>query len=366
VSNESNSQVLTVEGQASRRVWLRQALEQAGYEVLEAETCEAALHALARRKIVCVVAAADAADGGAAELVTRMLRSEPTIAVVILASDANIADAVAAMRVGAMNYLANDVTPAELAAAVQEAVERQRALVQERVVARSLRDEVGRQAAELHRERSRGDRVALAALDSLVYVVEAKDMWLAGHSVRVAQMAASLAAEMQRSDEEIEQIRLAGRLHDIGMVGVGEAILSKEGPLTPEEFEKVRAHVTLGSQILSPLPGLGPVSSFVRHHHERWDGQGYPDRLAGEAAPWGARLIGVAEIYDALTTSRPYREPMPPELAVKYMQSLVGSAIGAPEWRALASVVGRNEALVFLVDEQAQGSPGARGSALHL
>jgi HD-GYP domain-containing protein (c-di-GMP phosphodiesterase class II) len=179
-------------------------------------------------------------------------------------------------------------------------------------------------------------------------------------------MAASLAAELKRSDEEIEQIRLAGRLHDIGMVGVGEAILSKEGPLTPEEFEKVRAHVTLGSQILSPLPGLGPVSSFVRHHHERWDGQGYPDRLAGEAAPWGARVIGVAEIYDALTTSRPYREQMPPELAVKYMQSLVGSAIGGPEWRALASVVGRNEALVFLVDEETQGSPGARGSALHL
>jgi putative two-component system response regulator len=366
VSNGSNAQVLTVERQASRRAWLRQALEQSGYEVLEAESSEGALHVLARRKIACVVASADAADGGAAELVVRILRTEPTMAVVVLASDAEIGAAVAAMRAGAMDYLAIDAAPAEVTAAVHQAVERQRGLVEERVIARSLRDEVGRQAAELHRERSRGDRVALAALDSLVYVVEAKDLWLAGHSVRVAQMAASLAAELKRTDEEIEQIRLAGRLHDIGMVGVGEAILSKEGPLTPEEFEKVRAHVTLGSQILSPLPGLGPVSSFVRHHHERWDGQGYPDRLAGEAAPWGARVIGVAEIYDALTTSRPYREPMPPELAVKYMQSLVNSAIGAPEWRALASVVGRNEALVFLVDEQTQGSPGARGSALHL
>jgi response regulator RpfG family c-di-GMP phosphodiesterase len=366
VANESNPQVLIVERQASRRTWLRQALEQSGCEVLEAESCEGALHALARRKIACVVASADAADGGVADLVARILRSEPTVAVVVLASDAGVATAVAAMRVGAMNYLASGATPEEVTAAVHEAVERQRGLMEERVVARSLRDEVGRQAAELHRERNRGDRVALAALDSLVYVVEAKDLWLAGHSVRVAQMAASLAAELKRSDEEIEQIRLAGRLHDIGMVGVGEAILSKEGPLTPEEFEKVRAHVTLGSQILSPLPGLGPVSSFVRHHHERWDGQGYPDRLAGEAAPWGARVIGVAEIYDALTTSRPYREQMPPELAVKYMQSLVGSAIGGPEWRALASVVGRNEALVFLVDEETQGSPGARGSALHL
>ncbi len=143
--------------------------------------------------------------------------------------------------------------------------------------------------------------MALAALESLVCVVEAKDPWLAGHSVRVAQTAASLAAELGRSDEDIEQIRLAGRLHDIGMVGVSERILSKEGRLAAEEFEQVRGHATLGSQILSPLPGLGPVISFVRHHHERCDGRGYPDRLAGEAVPWGARIIGVAEMYDALT-----------------------------------------------------------------
>jgi putative two-component system response regulator len=197
-------------------------------------------------------------------------------------------------------------------------------------------------------------------------VVEAKDLWLAGHSVRVAQTAASLAAELGHSDEDVERIRLAGRLHDIGMVGLSEGVLSKQGPLAPEEFEQVRAHATLGSQILSPLPGLGPVISFVRHHHERCDGLGYPDRLAGEAVPWGARLIGVAEIYDALTTARPYREPIPPELAVKHMKGVAGTAIGIPEWHALASVVGRREALVFVVDEQTQTTSGARGAALHL
>jgi HD-GYP domain-containing protein (c-di-GMP phosphodiesterase class II) len=199
-----------------------------------------------------------------------------------------------------------------------------------------------------------------------VHVVETKDLWLAGHSVRVAQMAASLAAELGHADEQVEQVRLAGRLHDLGMVGVSDGILSKEGPLTPDEFDQVRAHVTLGSQILSPLPGLGSVVTFVRHHHERWDGQGYPDRLAGDAIPWGARVIGVAEIYDALTTSRPYREPIPPEAAVKYMQGLVDTAIGATDWQALASVVSRREALVFLVDYQTQTAPGARASALHL
>ena len=215
-------------------------------------------------------------------------------------------------------------------------------------------------SAELRRERERRDRVALAAMESLVCVVEAKDLWLAGHSVRIAHTAASLAAELGRTDIEVEQVRLAGRLHDIGMVGVSDQILAKEGPLTPEEFDEVRAHVTLGSQILTPMPGLGEVASFVRHHHERWDGQGYPDRLVGDTAPWGARVIGVAEVYDALTTTRPYRQSMAPDQAVGHLKTLVGTAIGPIEWEALAAVVGRREALVFVVDAQAH-PPSGRG-----
>jgi HD-GYP domain-containing protein (c-di-GMP phosphodiesterase class II) len=265
-----------------------------------------------------------------------------------------------------MDYLPGSVRGTELTTAVARAVEQRRVRSQERLAARSLREEVGRLTGELRRERQRGDRVALAALESLVSIVEAKDLWLAGHSVRVGHLAASMASELSHCDDEVEQVRLAGRLHDIGMVGVDERILSREGPLTPDELEQVRAHVTIGSQILAPLPGLGAVVDFVRHHHERCDGQGYPDRLAWDAAPWGARILGVAEIYDALTTARPYRKPIPAELAVNYMKELVGSAIGEVEWGALASVVSRRDALVFLVDEQVQGTAGARASAMHL
>jgi putative two-component system response regulator len=366
VLQQFTSQVLMVGRPSDRRLEHRQALERAGYEILEAASCDAALHALTRRKIACVLAVPDPAEGGAQALVAHILRPDSLMAVVVLAPDPAIAPAVASMRLGALDYLGESAAPAEIVAAVGRAIEGRRALTEQRMATLSLREEVGRLTGELRLERDRRDRVALAALESLVHVVEAKDLWLAGHSVRVAQMAASLAAELGHSDEEVEQIRLAGRLHDLGMVGVSERILSKEGPLTPEEFDRVRAHVTLGSQILSPLPGLGSVITFVRHHHERWDGQGYPDRLAADAIPWGARVIGVAEIYDALTTSRPYREPLPPEAAVKYMRGLADTAIGATEWQALVSVVSRREALVFLVDHQAGAAPGARASALHL
>ncbi|HUF34996.1 MAG TPA: HD domain-containing phosphohydrolase [Gemmatimonadales bacterium] len=116
------------------------------------------------------------------------------------------------------------------------------------------------------------------------------------------------------------------------------------------EFEQVKRHVVIGSQILAPLPHLGPISSFVRSHHERWDGQGYPDGLAGEAIPWGARLIGAAEIYDALTTARPYREPLSSDEAVTYMGRLVDVMIAPAVHEALRAVVEQRLALVFLDD----------------
>jgi len=108
--------------------------------------------------------------------------------------------------------------------------------------------------------------------------------------------------------------------------------------------------VLVGSQILAPLVHLKDVITFVRSHHERWDGCGYPDRLAGEAIPLGARIIGAVEIYDALTTSRPYQEKMPPEIAVERMRDLAGSMLDPAVHEALATVIGHRQALVFLDD----------------
>jgi HD-GYP domain-containing protein (c-di-GMP phosphodiesterase class II) len=136
------------------------------------------------------------------------------------------------------------------------------------------------------------------------------------------------------------------------MICVPEGLQSKEGALTPAEFELVKRHPLVGSQILKPLPHFNTVGSFVRSHHERWDGKGYPDGLSGDAIPWGARLIGAAEIYDALTTARPYREQLTPELAVERMGELTGTAVAPEVYRALMAVVERGRALVFVGDER--------------
>ena len=197
------------------------------------------------------------------------------------------------------------------------------------------------------------ERISVATLEALVNALEAKDPYLRGHSARVADMSATVAGEMQRSDEEVELVRTGGRLHDIGKIGIREEVLAKQGPLTDQEYEHVKQHVVVGSQILSPLVHLNQVIAFVRSHHERWDGKGYPDRLAGEAIPLGARIIGAVEIYDALTTSRPYQERMEPQVAADRMRDLVGTVLDPAVYTALAEVIGRRAALVFLDDKPA-------------
>jgi putative two-component system response regulator len=271
---------------------------------------------------------------------------------VVLSAIADVGDAVRYLQYGAMDYLPKPLNLSQLEASVQRALRRRAELIQERGASRILKEEVVTLAADLAQERARVEGLAVATLEALVKVSEAQASWFSGHSLRVAQLAASIAAESGRTDEEVEQVRQAGRLHDIGMICVPEELQSKKGSLTPEEFELIKRHPIVGAQILEPLPYLGRVGTFVRGHHERWDGKGYPDGLAGESIPWGARLIGAAEIYDALTTARPYREQLTPELAVDRMRELTGTVLAPEVHQALVRVVERGSALVFVGDEQ--------------
>jgi putative two-component system response regulator len=312
-----------------------------------------ALPLLARLKLDCMLLELRPTDGYAPELVEQVLRAEPNIMLVLFAEQEDPRTAVLCLHAGAADYLIGSADPLAIIRSLESAQERQAAQVAASMATAAVRDEVALMAASLKREQERVKHLAVATLDALVCVVEAKDAWLAGHSVRVAELAACLAAEQGRTDVEIETVRLAGRVHDIGMISVGDGILSKEGPLTAEEFEQVKQHVVIGSQILAPLPQLGLISTFVRHHHERWDGKGYPDGLVGEAIPWGARLIAAAEIYDALTTSRPYRETLSPEDAVRQMEQLIDTIVSPAVYDALRTVVQRRRALVFVSDASA-------------
>jgi putative two-component system response regulator len=344
--------ILIVDDQPSSRESIEAHLTGRGYEVVVASSGENALDILTRQKIACMLVDCRLLSTGRGELLSLSLHRNPDLAVLVLSAIPDVGDAVRYLQYGAVDYLAKPLELHRLEAAVERALRRRIELIQQRGASRILKEEVVRVAAELAEERARVEGLAVATLEALVKVSEVQDPWFTGHSLRVAQLAASLAAEIGRSDEEVEQVRNAGRLHDIGMICVPEGLQSREGTLTAAEFELIKRHVVVGAQILAPLPHLAHVTAFVRSHHERWDGKGYPDGLAGEEIPWGARLIGAAEVYDALATARPYREQLTPELAVDHMRDLTGTVLAPEVLRALSSVVERGSALVFVGDEQ--------------
>jgi putative nucleotidyltransferase with HDIG domain len=346
--------ILVVDQDAAVRRDVETHLTHRGYEVLTAASGEEALGILARQKIVGMVADGRLSGTPEGELISRALTRDPNLAILVSSSDCTVEDAVHFLQYGAMDYLPKPLDPAQLEAALQRALRRRSELVRDRGMTRLLKEEVVNLGAELARERAKVQGLSIATLEALVAVVEARDPWFAGHSLRVAQLAASIAAKTGRSDEEVELVRQAGLLHDIGMIAVPEGLLSKEGPLTPAEFDEMKRHTVVGSQILAPLPNLGGLAAFVRGHHERWDGKGYPDGLSGEAIPWGARLIAAAEVYDALATARPYREQLTPELAVERMHDLIGSVLAPEVHQALAAVVESGAALIFVADERSK------------
>ncbi|MCL4236418.1 MAG: HD domain-containing protein, partial [Deltaproteobacteria bacterium] len=147
----------------------------------------------------------------------------------------------------------------------------------------------------------------VSTLTSLVRTLEAKDPYTRFHSDRVTNLAMMVGREMGATQADLEVLRFAGLLHDIGKIGVSDAILQKKGSLTPEEFEAIKAHPIIGERILEPLGMLPDERAIIRHHHERWDGRGYPDGLAGKDIPFLARVLTLADSYDAMTSDRVYR-----------------------------------------------------------
>jgi cyclic di-GMP phosphodiesterase len=345
--------ILVVDDEESIRNALRKFLTQQGYEVLTAGTGEEALDGLRRHKVTGMLLDVNLPGLSGIELVPQIMELEPQLALLMLTAVNDATSAALCMQRGAMDYLTKPIDIAHLGRAIQRALGQRKARLESQQLNKWLKEEVAVRTAEVQFERQNLERISLATLEALVNALEAKDPYLRGHSARVADMSAMVAAEMGRSDEEVELVRTGGRLHDIGKIGIREEVLGKQGPLTDPEYEHVKQHVVVGSQILSPLVHLAKVISFVRSHHERWDGKGYPDRLAGEAIPLGARIIGAVEIYDALTTSRPYQEKMEHAVAVERMNDLVGTVLDPAVYAALGAVVGRRAALVFLDDRRA-------------
>src|SRR6202522_3073274 len=162
---------------------------------------------------------------------------------------------------------------------------------------------------------------AEAVLFSLAHSIEARDPYTHGHCERLAEMSARMGERLGVPEEQIKALRRAGVVHDIGKVAVPDSILLKPGPLTYEEIIQMRKHAAVGESICAPLKTFGTVLPIIRHHHEKYDGSGYPDNLRGKDIPLTARILQLADVFDALTTERPYKTAIPWETALLMMDA---------------------------------------------
>lgn len=340
--------LLVVDDEEAIRTSLARFLRSRGFEVMTAENGVTALAALGQEKFVGVLCDIRMPEITGLELVPKALAADPDLAIVMLTAVNDAPTATEALGFGAMDYLMKPVELTDLAAALERALHKRALSIEQRKVERLIREEVAAQTEELRRERKNLDEAVVGIVTALVRAQETKDVFLRGHSDRVADLAASIASVMGLSDDEVEGLRVAGRVMDVGRIGIRESVLNKPDTLTEEEFEHVKGHVTTGLEILSAIAPLAHLLPAISHHHEHWDGAGYPQGLSGEAISVGGRILAAADAFDALTSQRAYRDSLSQEQAIEYLSHRSGSLLDPRVFEALRTVVSSRKTLHFL------------------
>lgn len=303
----SAAQCLVVDDDPQVREALVRTVQSLGLSCLATPSADAALALLAERGEVAVLISdirMPGTDGVA--LLEEVRRRYPDVAVIMLSAVADVQIAVDCLKLGALDYIAKPMVIGEVQARVTKALEKRELTLQNRYYQRHLEGEVRRQ-------RTRIEELFLEGAQTLAHALEAKDAYTRGHSKRVREYAVRTAVLLGHTGDFLDNIRLGAELHDIGKIGTREAVLNKPGGLTPDEFRHVAEHTVLGERILAPLARDRPVVLHIaRSHHERVDGDGFPDGLRGEAIPVEARIVSVVDAFDAMTTNRAYRESLGP------------------------------------------------------
>jgi HD-GYP domain-containing protein (c-di-GMP phosphodiesterase class II) len=219
-----------------------------------------------------------------------------------------------------------------------------------------------RWALDLRRTKGRLQHAILNSLFGLSTALEGRTACMHAHGARVARLARRLALHAGLPRMAAETIANAGLLHDLGLIALSEQILSKPGPLTGSEWDIVRGHPLTGAQILAPLEFFADGAVIVLHHHERQDGSGYPDGLRGDSIPVGARVVAIADVYDALVSDRPYRPRLTPEAAIEHLREEAGRRLDT-RLTALFIELLEGDALGLDTGDREPGRPGLSDGA---
>jgi putative two-component system response regulator len=312
---KDNSHLLIIDDEAGIREVLSRFFQEQGYQCTVVASAEEALEAIDRQRFA--VSLTDIRLGGMSgmEFLEQAREKDPDLAIVMMTGVNDTDVAVSAMRSGAMDYVLKPFRLTKLVTTVEEASEKRRRRMESEAYQRLLEEKVEERTSELRRAIVEIGATYATTLESLCNALDIRDNETEGHSQRVSTYAVTIARQMDVSDGQILEIERGSLLHDIGKIGIPDQILRKTGPLTESEWDIMRRHPGLGHKMLRHIKFLDGGRRLVLEHHERWDGKGYPQGLAGEEISLGPRIFALVDAFDAITSHRPYREAQPFEVA---------------------------------------------------
>jgi putative nucleotidyltransferase with HDIG domain len=291
--NPQKRRVLIVDDDTLVRDTLRFVLEDAGYDVWATAHGADALAVLESQPIDIVLSDIFMPGMNGFDLLKQIRQRRPDVPVILVTGFGNIEMARQALREGATDFITKPYNVHEIPILIERNLTRH---TLESSRTRDLQEEV--------------QRSYRATLEALLAALDTRDTETEGHSERVAAYTMLIAQRLNLSEEELPHIERGALLHDIGKIGVPDHILYKPGPLTPDEWEIMKQHPVVGYKMCMKIEMLRPAAPIVLHHHERWDGKGYPYGLSGEEIPLGARIFAIADTLDAMTSDRPYRKAL--------------------------------------------------------
>jgi len=318
------SSILVIDDEAIVRMLVVEILESAGHSVVDADSAERALQLLDSGEFDLIVSDVIMPGLSGLELLQRVQAERASLPVILVTGAGTYETLSQALTRGAAGLVTKPFAHADLVSAVADALER----------------------ADRSREELRERLLAPTLASALANAIEARDSYLHGHCERLASLAVRIAELLELPVEEIETIRLGAILHDVGKIGIPDRVLLKPGPLDDEERAIVETHPEIGDKLLEPLDLLSSARPIVRHHHERWDGDGYPDRLRGDEIPLSAQIVGIFDVYDAMMTSRPH------QAAFTAQQALARISLSRVWWSERVF-----EAFLEVVSKQAEEAP---------
>jgi response regulator RpfG family c-di-GMP phosphodiesterase len=323
------TKILIVDDDSSVRDVISVLLGEEGYVCTAVNSADAALDAVRHAEYPLVISDVRMPGHDGFWLLDKMREAHPDTAVVMLTAYGDTEAAVECLRNGAADYLLKPPKVTELIRAIERALGRRRLELARQKYRRSLENRVREKTAELSRTLRDLESTYSQTLWSLVAALDAREHETSDHSQRVVRYTLAIARRISIPERDLPALGRGALLHDIGKIGVPDAILLKPAKLTEEEWVEMRRHPQIGFDILKSIQFLGPSAEMVLCHQERFDGRGYPRGLGGEAIPIFARIFAIADTFDAMTSNRPYRRALPAETARAEIERCAGTQFDA-------------------------------------